>query len=126
MSAPAITTVIVDDPTAWVKAQLGDNNPQARLHSDDHIDEVLAVYPAAPVLALGQLAHELVVRYAQKPDSVRLPNGLSVSYRERIDAWRALATAYLAYLQTQAGTGSTGAVRPAAGYIAAGRDWRPS
>ena len=49
----------------------------------DTYDEAGAVRAAAQALA---------VLYAQKPGSVRLPSGLSVSWGERVRAWQAIAT----------------------------------
>lgn len=60
------------------------------LVSDEHI--VVAIN-AAGALASGVafLARELAVRFAQKPGSVRLPSGLSVSWPDRVKFWWSLA-----------------------------------
>jgi hypothetical protein len=62
----------------------------AAIYSDEHIDAVLA-RAGSEAAGIAVLADALVQKYAQKPDSVRLTSGLTVSWKERIDAWRELA-----------------------------------
>lgn len=73
------------------RALLGDtsNDPTTELLTDDHIDAVLALYAYTGGVAF--LARELAVRFAQTPDRVTLPSGLSVSWSERVKLWTALA-----------------------------------
>lgn len=75
------------------RALLGDtsNDPATELLTDDHIEAVLALYATSFDSAVAFLADELVVTYAQQPDSVTLPSGLSVRWSERVKAWQALA-----------------------------------
>ena len=53
-------------------------------------------------LALALLADGLSVRFAQEPGSVSLPSGLSVTWRDRVEEWRLIATRYRALAQTAA------------------------
>lgn len=55
--------------------------------------------------AAGQAAGALAVLFAQKPGSVTLPNGLSVSWASRVSAWQRIAS----------GAAGVGAVSFAAG-----------
>lgn len=73
------------------RALIGDtsNDSATELVTDDHIDAVLALYPFNG--AVAWLAEELATRFAQKPGSVTLPGGLSVSWSARVSAWQALA-----------------------------------
>lgn len=73
------------------RALLGDtsNVSSTELLTDDHIDAVLSLYDFS--LGVAFLADELAVRYAQQPDRVTLPSGLSVAWSARVAAWRALA-----------------------------------
>lgn len=75
------------------RALLGDtsNDPATELLTDDHIEAVLALYATSFDTAVAFLADELVVTYAQQPDSVTLPSGLSVRWSERVKAWQVLA-----------------------------------
>ena len=77
--------------TDKARALIGDtsNNAATELLTDDHIDAVLALYTFNPGVAF--LAEELAIRYAQKPGSVSLPGGLSVSWPTRVQMWKALA-----------------------------------
>lgn len=52
-------------------------------------DAVLALYGLEPGTAF--LADGLAAKYAQEPDRVTLPSGLSVAWSERVRAWRDLA-----------------------------------
>lgn len=88
------------------RALLGDT-ASTELLTDDHIEAVLALYAFNGGVAF--LAQELATRYAQKPGSVSLPSGLSVSWAERVKTWLALAQ------QMRAGgvvTGGAFAVQP--------------
>lgn len=81
-------------PTDMDKARalLGDtsNDPTTELLTDDHIEAVLAMQSTFDA-AIAWMADELAVRFAQKPGSVSLPSGLSVSWAERVRAWQAIA-----------------------------------
>jgi hypothetical protein len=70
------------------RALLGDT-AAVELLTDDHIDAVLSLYEFGGGVAF--LADELAIRYAQQPDRVTLPSGLSVAWSARVAAWRALA-----------------------------------
>lgn len=91
------------------------------LLSDEHIAAILSERGGL-ALAVAWLADELVTRYAQEPGSVTLPNGLSVTWRERVDAWTQLAARMRA--QGIAPTDGDPAARSARiGTIAAGTDF---
>lgn len=95
--------------TDKARALLGDtsNDPATELVTDDHIDAALLLYSFNGGVAF--LASELASRFAQKPGSVGLPGGLSVSWADRVKTWLALAA------QMRAGgvvTGSAFAVNP--------------
>lgn len=81
-------------PTATdkVRAVLGDtsNDATTELLSDDHIDAVLAMLATFDA-GVAFMANELAVRFAQKPGSVSLPSGLSVSWAYRVAEWRRIA-----------------------------------
>jgi hypothetical protein len=87
------------------RAELGDTDfdsetQEDALLSDEHIEAVLTWKGYAAGVAF--LAEELIVRFGQQPDSVRLASGISVSFRDRIASWTRLAT------RKQAGAASTG------------------
>lgn len=73
------------------RALLGDTDvPDNALLTDAHIDAVLTLLGTFEA-GVAFLADSLVAQIAQEPDSVKLPSGLAVSWKERIDAWTALA-----------------------------------
>ena len=51
-----------------------------------------------------QLASHLAVRFANEHGSIRLPSGLSISYRERVAQWVAIANGKLATSVNPGGT----------------------
>lgn len=75
-----------------VRAALGDTEvtpASAALFQDEEIAAVVAA-AGSEYLAVGQLASELVVRFARKP--VRIVAGnVTVDYSERLGGWQALA-----------------------------------
>jgi hypothetical protein len=75
------------------RSALGDT-ATTELLSDDHIEMIIA--EDGYNLGVAMLADELAVRFAQKPGSVRLPSGLSVSWADRVATWRAVAERYRA------------------------------
>lgn len=79
-------------PTSRDKARalLGDTDTSAELLTDAHYSAVLA-WKDTFDLAVAFLAQELASKYAQQPGSVTLPSGLSVSWRDRVATWQALA-----------------------------------
>jgi hypothetical protein len=79
-------------PTDMDKARavLQDIDTTAELLSDDHIEAVLAMF-ATFDLAIAFMADELAVRFAQKPGSVTLSSGLSVSWSYRVQQWQRIA-----------------------------------
>ncbi len=79
-------------PLNKARELLGDTavDPEANaLHSDEHIELVL-VEAGSFEAGVQYLANELITRFAQEPDSVRLPSGMTVSFKERINAWKNL------------------------------------
>lgn len=72
-----------------IRALLGDTESTALL-TDAHYDAVLSLYDFNGAVAF--LANELAATYARKPGSVTL-YGLSVSWRDRVATWLALAKA---------------------------------
>jgi hypothetical protein len=72
--------------------ELGDTTVEPEedaLLSDEAIAAVIAWkgYTAG----VAYLAEGLIARFGQEPDSVRLPSGLAVSFRDRIAVWTRLA-----------------------------------
>lgn len=59
------------------------------LLTDAQYDAVLSLYGLENGTAF--LADGLAVKYAQEPDRVTLPSGLSVSWSSRVSTWLALA-----------------------------------
>lgn len=57
---------------------------------DETITAYLDLYGEAG--AIRAVAGALAIEYAQKPGSVTLPNGLSVSWASRVSAWQRIAT----------------------------------
>ncbi len=92
------------------------------LLSNEHINQILADRGS---LALGTawLADELVTRFAQEPGTVNI-GGISVSWRERVEAWAALAKR-LREEGIAPAADATLRRGPQIGLIVAGRDWRP-
>lgn len=84
---------LLEDDVSRIRVQLGDHTfeaPEDALLSDEHIEAVLA-WKGGITAALAFLAEELLARFGQEPDSVRLPSGLSVSFTSRIPVWTRLA-----------------------------------
>ena len=82
------------DPTSTddrdlARGLLGDIDEASELRADAHYDAMLTLYGLNGAIAF--IATSLAAQYARKPGSVRLPNGLSVSWPERVGMWRALA-----------------------------------
>jgi hypothetical protein len=92
------------------RSLLGDtaNDPATELVTDAHIAAAQARYGFAGGVAFVALG--LAARFAQQPGSVRLPNGLSATWAERVAYWQGLA----AQLRTGGVTGPP-AVAPYAG-----------
>lgn len=83
-------------PTNRDKARmiLGDisNDSAAELALDAHYDVIInTLYPTSFVSAIISLADEFAAVAAQKPSSVALPGGLSVSWGNRLKYWTELA-----------------------------------
>jgi hypothetical protein len=72
----------------YVRFVLGDTET-AELLTDAQILAVLATMTRNSTIAF--LAQGLAARYAQNPDRVTLPSGLSVAWSERVKYWRDLA-----------------------------------
>jgi hypothetical protein len=71
------------------RARLGDTDSASVLHSDEHIEAVLAL-EGSLAAGVATLARELVTRFARQP--VRIADdGSSVDYSARIPAWQRLA-----------------------------------
>jgi hypothetical protein len=79
-------TLPTDKDTA--RFWLGDTGT-IELLSDAQYDAVITLYGLEPGTAF--LADGLVAQFAQLATSVSLPSGLSVTWAERIRAWRDLA-----------------------------------
>jgi hypothetical protein len=78
------------DPTLptdkdYVRFVLGDTET-VELLSDTQILAVLALYPTRNA-TIAVLAQGLAAQYAQRPDRVTLPSGLSVAWSERVKYW---------------------------------------
>lgn len=72
-----------------VRAQLGDTDTDAALHSDAHIRAVLSLQSSVAA-SVAFLARELVARYASQPIR-KTADGLTVDYTGRVALWQALA-----------------------------------
>jgi hypothetical protein len=79
-----------------VRHILGDtsNDSATELLTDDHIEAMLASYSYN--IAVAHMAPGLAGRFAQEPDRVTLPSGLSVAWSERVKYWLGLAAQMLA------------------------------
>ena len=75
-----------------IRALLGDtsNDAATELLTDDHIEAMLSLYSFNA--ATATMAMSLAARFAQEPDRVTLPSGLSVSWSERVKYWLSLAS----------------------------------
>jgi len=86
---------------------LGDTDAAAPLEADTTYDAAISWHGEAG--ALRAMAEGLASRFAQKPD--RISDGdFSVSWGERVRAWRALTTG-------SAGTGAAGTVQATRGEV---------
>ncbi|HBY59060.1 MAG TPA: hypothetical protein DEH78_04520 [Solibacterales bacterium] len=112
-----------------VRANLGDTAVAAGtttipegsyLHSNEHMDAMLAAYGEA--LGQAALAHELHALAVQDPQRLTLP-GLGLDLSAATDVWAELAKPWLAYQQRLAGN-ATASLTPGRtaqiGQIAAG------
>jgi hypothetical protein len=90
-----------------VRHYVGDisNNPATELRTDDHIEAALAEHGFN--LAVAVVAEGLAAEYAQEPGSVRLPDGLTVSWPERVKFWLGRATEYRGYAAAEAAETTT-------------------
>lgn len=89
----------------WIRVTLGDVDMNAPLVSDE---QIAAVRSAALTRdsAILSLAEQVIARLAQEPDSIA-EAGITVSYRERLTALRALAGRLRASLAASATAGSS-------------------
>lgn len=78
-------------PLNYIRRRLGDTDVSVPLLSDEHIIAVLDEANSKEA-ALVELADELIARYGKEPDSVTLPSGLKVSYKDRITVWARIVT----------------------------------
>lgn len=78
-------------PLNYIRWKLADTDTANPLHTDEHIAAAIAEEGSTEA-ALISLADELVVRFGREPDRVTLPNGMTVSYAERIKGWTRLVT----------------------------------
>lgn len=93
-----------------VRHAVGDTDPAAPLREDATIDAFLVI--AGEDGAVAALAEGLAAEFARKPDSIG-SDGSSISWRERVKTWLAVAQ------QARAGGADGGG---AAGSFVAGRD----
>ncbi len=56
------------------------------LRTDEHYESVLAGEPTFEAAVIF-IANGLIAEFGQEPDTIRLVSGLSISFKERIDAW---------------------------------------
>lgn len=83
---PALTT-----NRDHIRLALGDTDTAAPLVDDATIDAMLARFGYLEVLA--QLAGSLVTQFGQRPDEYGESGGVKMTWKERIQAWRDLASA---------------------------------
>jgi hypothetical protein len=110
MSASYVETLPTDRDRARYLLGDTDVDPEENaLRTNEHYNAVLAAeatFEAAVIL----IANSLIAEFAQEPDTIRLVNGLSISFKERIKAWERLVT----QLQTQQTTAANAATQVAA------------
>jgi hypothetical protein len=85
-----------------VRHYLGDTDvdpEENALRSDEHIAAVLEGEESLEA-AIVVIADGLIAQFGQEPDNVRLPSGLTVSFKNRIDAWKRLITRMEAKIAT--------------------------
>lgn len=71
------------------RSLVGDTDVENALHSDEHIDAVLAMQGSVAA-ASSYLAQELVARFASNPIR-KSASGVSVDYTENLRLWRQIA-----------------------------------
>jgi len=94
-------------PKDRMRFALGDIDMAAPLRDDETYQAVLAAHDET--LGTAVMAESLVMEYARQPDSVSLGDA-SVSWRERIGRWAALATRLRAKAAADAAPGVVGGV----------------
>lgn len=87
-----------------MRADIGDRGPSDWLRSDEEIAAQLARTPDERI-ATAVLAEGLAAEYARRPDSIGGPDG-TISWRERVKTWIALAAAKRAEVTADAATAS--------------------
>lgn len=94
---PALT-----DALDRLRFRLGDTDTTNALLPDETITALLTLHSDDEDLAALALARGLIQRYAQEPTSVSV-DGMSVSWGERVESWRALVADLVLVTGTQPG-----------------------
>lgn len=96
-------------PTAKdrMRYQLGDVNVAVPLEQDETYAANLTLY--GEELGTAVMAEALASRYAQKPDSISDDSG-SITWRERVKTWLALATRIRSGLSAASSSGVAGSI----------------
>lgn len=86
-----VATFDLNLPTARdrMRFALGDTNVAAALEQDETYAATLTLH--GEPLGTAVMAEALAARFAQEPDSVGIDGALSVSWRDRVKTWLALA-----------------------------------
>jgi hypothetical protein len=92
-----------------LRFRIGDTDTDAPLLQDEEITYVLADTSGEDA-ALVELARSLLTRYGAQPKSVRLPDGTSADFSDRVTIWSDL----IARLDTGAGLRIRRLARPQA------------
>ena len=92
-------------PTARdrLRFALGDTNNPGFI-PDETYTATLSLNNQDEVASVRQLAGHLAVRFANEPGGIRLPSGLSISYRERVAQWAAIAMGKMPTIVNPGGT----------------------
>jgi hypothetical protein len=75
---------------------LGDTSNDAALELLSDAEITALISANGYNLGVALMAEGLSVRFAQEPGSVTLPSGLSVSWSQRVQEWRLIASQYRA------------------------------
>jgi hypothetical protein len=73
-----------------VRFHIGDTDTDAALLGDDEINYILGVNGDDVEVSIVALARSLLMRYGTQPKSVRLPDGTSADFSDRVAIWNDL------------------------------------
>lgn len=73
-----------------VRFTIGDTNSAAALLQDEEINYLLGTVGNDEQAAAAEAAHRLLAKYGAQPKSVRLPDGTSADFSDRVQVWKDL------------------------------------